>query len=161
MKKTLGNIGKRPTLERNGRELTRLKKQTRGLKTLKWHQPKRKKDEGDAGDGTEQTPKSDSATVEVPRKNSEFIMQSVGRLHVTLPKAGKIKKWGKLVAKGFEKPKNSAFWWDMHTKYEKELKSDAEAADDDADGSKHWANTEKLRKKAEKKKKKKIQKEAK
>ena len=92
----------------------------------------------------------------MPRKNSEFVMQSVGRLHVTLPKAGKIKKWGKLVAKGFEKPKNSAFWWDMHTKYEKELKSDdGEIVDEDADSAKHWANTEKLRKKAEKKKKKK------
>jgi hypothetical protein len=46
MKKTLGNIGKRPTLVRNGRELMQLKKQTRGLKTLKWHQPKRKKRRG-------------------------------------------------------------------------------------------------------------------
>lgn len=81
-------------------------------------------------------------------------MQSVGRLHVTLPKAGKLKKWGKLVAKGFEKPKNSAFWWDMHAKYEKELKSDDGEPEEDNE-AKHWANTEKLRKKAEKKKKKK------
>jgi len=80
-------------------------------------------------------------------------MQSVGRLHVTLPKAGKLKKWGKLVAKGFEKPKNSAFWWDMHAKYEKELKSDNDEPEDNE--AKHWANTEKLRKKAEKKRKKK------
>jgi len=51
-------------------------------------------------------------------------MQSVGRLHVTLPKKGTLKKWTKLCGKGVEKPKNSSFWWDMHTKYEDELKSD-------------------------------------
>jgi hypothetical protein len=108
--------------------------------------------EAEASENKDST--SVSAEVEIPRKNSEFSMQSVGRLHVTLPKAGSLKKWGKLTAKGFEKPKNSAFWWDMHAKYEAELKSDNEPAEEDE--AKHWANTEKLRKKADKKKKKKI-----
>lgn len=118
-------------------------------------------DQGDAGEGeseekeatTTSTSTSSAAKIEFPRKGSEFSMQSVGRLHVTLPKAGEFKKWGKLTAKGFDKPKNSAFWWDMHAKYEKELKSDAEAVDDD--DAAHKAKTEKLKKKAEKKKKKK------
>lgn len=69
-------------------------------------------------------PKIASSEAEFPRKNSEFIMQSVGRLHVTLPKKGKLTKWTMLCGKGVQKPKNSSFWWDMHTKYENELKSD-------------------------------------
>jgi len=45
-------------------------------------------------------PKIESSVAEFPRKNSEFVMQSVGRLHVTLPKKGKLTKWTTLCGKG-------------------------------------------------------------